>query len=106
MRTILQQRPLRFVFAANVVSMFGSGMNAAAVYWHLLQVTHSEVTLGKLLVLQTIPGILLLPFSGVVIDRQDRRHLVMVLDFTRAAVILAVGILALTGRVQSWHIYL
>jgi MFS family permease len=106
MRTILQQRPLRFVFAANMVSMFGSGMNAAAVYWHLLQVTHSEVTLGKLLVLQTIPGILLLPFSGVVIDRQDRRHLVMLLDFTRAAVILAVAILALTGRAETWHLYL
>ena len=106
MRTILQQRPLRFVFAANVVSMFGSGMNAAAVYWHLLQVTHSEVTLGKLLVLQTIPGILLLPFSGVVIDRQDRRHLVMLLDFSRAAVILAVAILALTGRAETWQLYL
>ena len=97
---------MRFVFIANMVSMFGSGMNAAAVYWHLLQVTHSEVTLGKLLVLQTIPGILLLPFSGVVIDRQDRRHLVMLLDFTRAAVILAVAVLALTGRVETWHLYL
>jgi MFS family permease len=86
--------------------MFGSGMNAAAVYWHLLQMTHSEVTLGKLLVLQTIPGILLLPFSGVVIDRQDRRHLVMLLDSTRAAVILAVAVLALTGRVETWHLYL
>jgi MFS family permease len=106
MRTILQRRPLRFVFVANMVSMFGSGINAAAVYWHLLQVTHSEVTLGKLLVLQTIPGILLLPFSGVVIDRQDRRHLVMLLDFTRAAVILAVAILALTGRAETWHLYL
>src|SRR5262249_7189803 len=106
MRTILQQRPMRLVFVANMISMFGSGVNAAAVYWHLLEVTHSEVTLGKLLVLQTIPGILLLPFSGVVIDRQDRRHLVMLLDFTRAAVILVVAILALTGRAETWHIYL
>lgn len=105
MRAILKQRPLRFVFVANMVSMFGSGMAAAAVYWYMLQVTHSEVTLGKLLVLQTIPGILLLPFAGVVIDREDRRYLVMLLDFARGAVILAVAILALTGRVQNWHLY-
>jgi MFS transporter, DHA3 family, macrolide efflux protein len=105
MRAILRERPLRLVFVANVISMFGSGMNTAAVYWYLLQVTHSEITLGKLLVLQTIPGILLLPFSGVVIDREDRRYLVMFLDFARGAVILAVAILAVMGRVQAWHLY-
>lgn len=105
MRTILKQRPLRFVFIANMVSMFGSGMAAAAVYWYMLQVTHSEVTLGKLLVLQTIPGILLLPFAGVVIDREDRRYLVMLLDFGRAVVILTVALMVLTGRVQNWHLY-
>src|SRR5919109_2614565 len=105
MRAILRERPLRLVFVANVISMFGSGMNTAAVYWYLLQVTHSEITLGKLLVLQTIPGILLLPVSGVVIDREDRRYLVMFLDFARGAVILAVAILAVMGRVQGWHLY-
>jgi len=31
MRSILQKKALRFVFAANVISMIGSGMNAAAV---------------------------------------------------------------------------
>jgi len=105
MRTILQQRSLRFVFVANVISMFGSGMNSAAVYWYLLQVTHSEVALGKLLVVQTIPGILLLPFSGVVIDREDRRYLVILLDLCRGLVILTVAILALMGKVQTWHLY-
>ena len=42
MRAILGQRPLRFVFAANVISMLGSGMNSAAVAWYILQATHSE----------------------------------------------------------------
>jgi len=97
---------MRLIFLANVVSMLGSGMNAAAVVWHLLQVTHSEMSLGKLLVLQTIPALLLLPFSGVVIDREDRRHLLLLLDFARGAVILMVAILALRGNVELWHLYL
>ena len=59
MRAILSQRPLRFVFAANMVSMLGSGMNAAAVAWYILQATHSEVSLGTLTVLQTIPAMLM-----------------------------------------------
>jgi MFS family permease len=106
MRSILRIRPLRLVFTANVISMLGSGMNSAAVMWYVLQATHSEVALGMLVVLQTIPSMLMLPFSGVIIDREDRRHLVMLLDAARALIILTVAVLALTGRVQVWHLYL
>src|SRR5579859_6702218 len=105
MRSILSQRPLRFVFAANLVSMLGSGMNSAAVAWYILQATKSEQALGTLAVLSAIPAILMLPFTGVIIDREDRRRLVMLLDALRAVVILTVALLAFTGRVQLWHVY-
>ncbi|HXU18400.1 MAG TPA: MFS transporter [Terriglobales bacterium] len=106
MRSILQSRGLRFILAANVISMLGSGMNAAAVAWHILRITHSEIALGTFAVLQTLPAILLLPFSGVIIDREDRRRLVMMLDLIRAAIILIVAILAFTDRVVVWELYL
>src|SRR6266699_5085636 len=106
MRAILSQRPLRFVFAANLISMLGSGMNAAAVAWYILQATHSEVALGTLTVLQTIPAMLMLPFTGVIIDREDRRRLVMWLDALRAVVILTMSILAIRGHVKVWQLYL
>jgi MFS family permease len=106
MRAILGQRPLRFVFAANLISMVGSGMNSAAVAWYILKATHSEMALGTFAVLQTIPAMLMLPFTGVVIDREDRRRLVMWLDAIRALIIVAVAILAAQHRVQIWELYL
>src|SRR5271169_6769768 len=106
MRAILAQRPLRFVFAANVISMLGSGMNSAAVAWYILQRTHSEMALGTFAVLQTIPAMLMLPFTGVLIDREDRRRLVMWLDALRAVIIVIVAILAFQHRVQGWQLYL
>src|ERR1700746_3625191 len=105
MRSILQKKPLRFVFGANLVSMIGSGMNAAAVAWYILQSTHSEIALGTFAVVQTLPAILLLPFTGVIIDREDRRRLVMMLDAARAVVILTVSVLALVGKVKVWELY-
>jgi MFS family permease len=105
-RSILQKRALRFVFGANVISMLGSGMNAAAVAWYILQATHSEVALGTFAVLQTIPAMLMLPFTGVLIDREDRRRLVMWLDALRELIILAVAILAFQHRVHLWQLYL
>ena len=98
MRSILQKPALRFVFAANVISMLGSGMNSAAVAWYILQATHSEMALGTFAVLQTIPAMLMLPFTGVIIDREDRRRLVMMLDAARAVIILAVSDAGLHGQ--------
>src|SRR6266478_1583310 len=106
MRSILGQRSLRFVFAANLISMLGSGMNAAAVAWYILEATHSEMALGTFAVLQTLPAMLMLPFTGVIIDREDRRRLVMLLDAARAIIILVVAVLAFRGRVQVWQLYL
>src|SRR5678816_3889824 len=106
MRAILQKRALRFVFGANMISMLGSGMNSAAVAWYILQATHSEVALGTFAVLQTLPAMLMLPFTGVIIDREDRRRLVMMLDAVRAIIILIVAILAFLGRTQVWQLYL
>src|SRR5437868_14143228 len=86
--------------------MLGSGMNSTAVAWFLLQATHSETALGTLAVLQTIPAMLMLPFTGVIIDREDRRRLVMMLDAARAIIILTVAVLAFLGRVKVWELYL
>jgi MFS family permease len=106
MRASFGQRPLRFVFAANLISMVGSGMNSSAVAWYILKATHSEMALGTFAVLQTLPAMLMLPFTGVVIDREDRRRLVMWLDALRAVIIVAVAILAFRGQVKVWQLYL
>jgi MFS family permease len=99
------KRGLALLVLANTVSMIGSGMNSAALFWHILQTTHSELSLGLLVVLQTIPAMMLMPFSGVVIDREDRRRLVMALDSARATVIFVVAFLVLRHHDRLWHLY-
>src|ERR1700688_2545351 len=106
MRAILQKKALRYVVHANMISMLGSGMNSAAVAWYILQATHSEVALGTFAVLQALPAMLMLPFTGVIIDREDRRRLVMMLDAARAVIILIVAILAFMGKTKIWELYL
>jgi DHA3 family macrolide efflux protein-like MFS transporter len=105
MRRILQHRGLRLIFAANMISMLGSGLNGAAVMWYILQKTGSEVDLSYLVFFQTLPALLLLPFTGVFIDREDRRRIVMLLDAGRGLVILTVAILALRHQAELWHLY-
>ncbi len=105
MRSVLKNRPLRLLFAANFISMIGSGMNSAAVIWYILQATGSEKVLAALVVMQAIPTLLLMPFSGVIIDREDRRRIVMLLDIARALIILVVALLCFHGSVQVWQLF-
>jgi len=105
MREMWRHRGMRLIFLANLISMIGSGMNTAAVIWYILQATHSEVSLGMLVAWQTIPSMLLLPFTGVLIDREDRRHLMLWLDAARGAIILFVAVLVFTHHVRLWHLY-
>src|SRR5262250_878884 len=106
MRASFSNRSLRLVFTANLISMVGSGMNSAAVAWYILKATHSEMALGTFAVLQTVPAMLMLPFTGVVIDREDRRRLVMWLDAIRGLIIVTVAILAFREQVKVWQLYL
>ncbi len=105
MKEMWRNRGMRLIFTANLVSMIGSGMNSAAVIWYILQATHSEVSLGALIALQTLPSLLLLPFTGVIIDREDRRHLMLWLDGARGAIIFLVALLVLSHHVRLWHVY-
>jgi MFS family permease len=102
---MFQHRGMRLIFVANLISMIGSGMNSAAVIWYILQATHSEVSLGALIALQTLPSLVLLPFTGVLIDREDRRHLMLWLDSARGAIIFFVAMLVFTHHVRLWHLY-
>jgi len=105
MLILLRQRKYRLILAANFVSLFGSGLNSAGTIWYVLQQTHSEASIALLVVLTTVPSLVFLPFTGLLIDRVDRRHLAIVLDVARCAGVGLVAWLAVTGSLQLWQLY-
>src|ERR1041385_6771059 len=95
---LLQRRPYRVILTANFISLFGSGLNHAAIIWFVLQQTHSEKAVALLVTTITLPSLFFLPFSGVMIDRLDRRYTTMTLDALRGVCVAGVAVLALTGH--------
>ena len=88
-----------------LVSLFGTGMNFAGVTWYVLGVTHSTVKVSLIVILVTLPGLVVPPFGGVLIDRVDRRYLGIIIDAARAAVVLGTAALAYAGRLELWELY-
>src|ERR1700756_5350390 len=94
-----------FFFLAMLVSLFGTGMNFAGVTWYVLGATHSTVSVSWIVILVTLPGLVVPPFGGVLIDRVDRRYLGITVDATRAVIVLGTAALAYAGRLAMWELY-
>ena len=88
-----------------LVSLFGTGMNFAGVTWYVLGVTQSTVKVSLIVILVTLPGLIVPPFGGVLIDRVDRRYLGMALDAARAVIVLATAGLAYAKHLELWELY-
>src|SRR5947209_8273083 len=95
----------RYYFAGMFISLFGTGMNFAGVTWYILAETNSTVKVSLITILVTLPGLVVPPFGGVLIDRVDRRYLGVALDAGRAVLVLATAGLAYAGHLVLWELY-
>jgi len=90
-----------------VVSNTGSWMQRVAQDWLVLQLTHDSGTaLGITTGLQFLPLLLFSLWGGVIADRYSKRGILMVTQTVMGGLALILGILALTGTVRIWHVYL
>jgi MFS family permease len=94
----------RFI-GGQAVSMAGTWMQTIAQSWLVLQLTGSATAVGLVVALQTLPILLFGPYAGVVVDRLEKRRLMIGLLVVMAAQALVLGVLTATGTVQLWHVY-
>ena len=91
--------------AGGVVSNTGTWMQRVAQDWMVLQLTGSGAAIGLTTGLQFLPFLLLSPVAGLVADRIPKRRLLQLTNIGMAAPALVLGLLAVTGLAQSWHVY-
>ena len=102
----LSNRNYRLYAAGGVVSNTGTWMQRVAQDWLVLQLTaNSGTALGITTGLQFLPMLLLSPYAGLVADRFPKRRLLQVTQLMMAGPALVLGILAVTGVAQPWHVY-
>lgn len=91
--TLLSSNPdFRNLWAAGVLSLTGSQISRIALVLHVFHQTSSLTDIALLIALENVPGIVCVPFAGVVVDRVNKR-LVMILSDVGRIVCLAAIIL-------------
>jgi MFS family permease len=95
----LRHRNFRLFFAGQSISLIGTWMTRVATAWLVYRLTKSAVLLGTVSFAGQIPTFLLAPLAGVLVDRWNRRT---VLVWTQALAMvqsLALAFLTLTHRI-------
>ncbi|MGP3918213.1 non-ribosomal peptide synthetase/MFS transporter [Nonomuraea sp. 10N515B] len=93
------------VAAGQLVSILGSALTEFAVPLWIYTTTGSLANFALFAVLGLLPGMLVAPLAGAIVDRHDRRVVMLAADVTAGGVQLILGLLLWTGNLEIWHIY-
>jgi MFS family permease len=101
----LREPNYRRYFTGQAVSVVGTWMQRVAQDWLVLTLTGSGVALGISTALQFGPMLVLGLWAGAVVDRLNRRRLIIVTQAVQAVLAATLAVLTLTGTVELWMVY-
>ena len=99
------KRPFFTIWGGQALSLLGSSIAMFALIWWITDETGSATVLAIASLFSMLPGVILGPFAGVLVDRWNRRVIMIAADSVIALASLLLAYLFWVGDVQVWHIY-
>ncbi|MBU7038916.1 MAG: MFS transporter [Theionarchaea archaeon] len=93
------------IWAGQFVSLIGSGLTGFALGVWVYLTTGSVTKLSFIMLSTVVPGIIMSPVAGVLVDRWNRRKAMIFSDTGAALSTLAIAVLLFSNRLEIWHIY-
>jgi MFS family permease len=102
----LHSRNYRLFFFGQLVSLCGTWMQTVAIGWLVLKSLHgSGTTLGLIVAVQFLPTLVGGSWAGVIADRRNKRHIIIVTQSAMAVIAALLAVLTLTGVVRIWMVF-
>ncbi len=99
-------RPFLLFWSTITLSLTGVWVRITAQGWLVYDLTDDEFLLGLVSFCQAAPVLVASPIAGAILDRVDRRRVLLWVQLVVAASMLALATLVATGAVEVWHIML
>jgi DHA3 family macrolide efflux protein-like MFS transporter len=97
--------PFLTIWIGQAFSLLGSQLVQFALIWWLTRTTGSATVLATATLAGMLPQIIIGPFAGALVDRWNRRRVMIAADTLIALSTVGLAALFLTGQVQIWHVY-
>ncbi|HWX42938.1 MAG TPA: MFS transporter, partial [Blastocatellia bacterium] len=95
----------RLFFGGQLISLIGTWMQTVAQSWLVYRLTGSAVLLGFVGFSSQIPVFMLAPFTGALVDRSNRRRIIIGTQTSAMLLAFVLAVLTLTGVVHVWHVF-
>jgi MFS family permease len=102
----LRHRNFRLFFGGQLISQIGNWLTLLAQVLLVLELTDNGLAIGVLTACQFLPVLLFGPWAGLIADRSDKRHLLLVTQSFAMLQSFALAALAFSGSPPVWSIYL
>jgi len=102
----LQYRNYRLFFVGQTISLVGTWIQRIATPWLVYRLSRSPFLLGVVGFAGQIPTFLLAPFAGVLTDKWNRYHILIIAQILAMIQALILALLFFTGVIKVWHIIL
>ncbi|MEA2384262.1 MAG: hypothetical protein QOH72_4233 [Solirubrobacteraceae bacterium] len=100
----LRERDFALLWTGMTISLLGDGIFVVAEAWQVYDLDNDPVALSIVGTAWTLGMVAFLLTGGVVTDRVDRRRVLIGADLLRAAALVAMGVLSLTGEIAISHV--
>jgi len=94
------------IWAGQAFSLLGSMLVQFALVWWLTSSTGSATVLATATLFAVLPQVVVGPFAGALVDRWNRRKVLIAADGLIALITLGLVLLFASGRMEIWHVYL
>ncbi|MFZ5814483.1 MAG: MFS transporter [Bacillota bacterium] len=93
------------VWVGQLISMLGSGLTSFAVLYWAYELSRSATSLSLLALCSFVPSLLIGPFAGALVDRWNRKLVMMFSDIGAGLSTILLLLLYTTGALEVWHLY-
>jgi MFS family permease len=100
----LRERDFALLWAGMTISLLGDGIFLVAEAWQVYDLNNDPLALSLVGTAWTLGMVAFLLTGGLISDRADRRQVLILADLVRAAALLAMGVLSITGAIEIWHL--
>jgi len=88
------------LWLGQLISRIGNGIHEIALAWLVLELTGSALSMGAILAVSILPNLLFGLPAGVIVDRFNRKRIMVLSDLSRTLIVLVIPVAYTLGRTR------
>lgn len=101
-KDVLKEKEYLKLLVSTIINRFGDSLDAVAFSWMVYQITNSGTWSALIFGLNILPNVIFMPFTGAIVERLDKRKVIIITHFLRGILLLSFIMIYLLGYVNGW----